>query len=390
MVGALGGREEARIAGSPIVTSAIGAAWANGMMGHADETDDHHLMTRTHPGCAVIPAALAAGERVDANGSELLRAIVLGYDVTVRVAEALNLVREEQGHHVGSLAGVFGAAAAAAALLRLDAGQMRHVLSFAAQQAAGIASWKRDSDHVEKAFVYGGMPARNGVSAALMVEAGFTGVDDVFAGRHNFLEVYSPQPQAAALARELGTTFEISRTNIKKWCTGGPIQAPLDGLSALLSQGLSAAEIERLEVRIADREAPTVDNSKMPDVCLQHILGVMLVDGALSFAAGHDAARMSDPAVLRERAKVGIVRDRSFDLELPRRPVSIVAVLKSGERRAYEARAVRGTFDNPMEAGEVEAKAASLDRGSRFLARNARGASATSSPGSRRGAAPAN
>ena len=80
----LGGAPHCRSSVRPIRTSAVNAALANGMLAHADETDDLHAPSRTHPGCAVIPAALAVAERVGASGERFMRAVVLGYDVAAR------------------------------------------------------------------------------------------------------------------------------------------------------------------------------------------------------------------------------------------------------------------------------------------------------------------
>src|SRR5580692_5215049 len=110
----LGGTREASVVGSRVVTSCVNAALANGMLAHADETDDSHAPSRNHPGCAVIPAALAVGESVHAGGEELIRAVVLGYDVAARVNYALGAdafaAASRSTHSVG---GTFGAGAAA-------------------------------------------------------------------------------------------------------------------------------------------------------------------------------------------------------------------------------------------------------------------------------------
>ncbi len=98
----------------------------------------------------------------------------------------------------------------------------------------------------------------------------------------------------------------------------------------------------------------------MPDICLQHELGLLLVDGRVTFASSHDAARMDDPAVRAERAKINLIHDAPFDRELPRRPVSVIAILRDGTSRTFEAEAVRGTFGNPMSAAEIEVKALDL------------------------------
>src|SRR5579871_4174027 len=232
---ALGGRPEASVVGSRILTSSVNAALANGMLAHADETDDSHAPSRNHPGCAVMPAALAAAEAVGASGEQFLRAVVLGYDVAARVNYALGAdAFAFAGRMTHSFGGTFGAGAAAAAILGFNALKARHLLSYCAQQASGVGSSVRDADHVEKAFDFGGMPARNGVTAATMVAAGFTGVDDVFSGERNFLQAYAAEVDSAKLGGALGVRFEILHTNIKKWSAGSPAQSAIDALLHLM------------------------------------------------------------------------------------------------------------------------------------------------------------
>ncbi|HEX6005704.1 MAG TPA: MmgE/PrpD family protein, partial [Burkholderiales bacterium] len=166
-VKSLGGNQESTVIGSKIVTTAQHAALANGMLAHADETDDSHAPSLTHPGCGVVPAALAMAEREKRNGTEFLRAVALGYDIGCRLTMALHSYDfRDVGHSTHSFGPMFGAAAAAGALAGLRYDQMRHVLSYTAQQTSGVSCWMRDEEHIEKAFDFGGMPARNGVAAA--------------------------------------------------------------------------------------------------------------------------------------------------------------------------------------------------------------------------------
>src|SRR5262249_383276 len=159
----------------------------NGMSGHADETDDTHPPTLTHPGTSVVPAAMAIGERRGLPGSTVLRAIVLGYDVCARLLLSLKpMPFLRSGHHPASFAHFFGAAAAAGSLMRLDARRAGYLLSYAAEQASGLYTMFRDPEHIEKSYAMGGMPAQHGVEAALMVASGFTGVEDPFSGERDF------------------------------------------------------------------------------------------------------------------------------------------------------------------------------------------------------------
>src|SRR3972149_6439004 len=233
----LGGAKEASVIGTRCVTTAINAALANGMLAHADETDDSHAPSLTHPGCGIVPAALAMAEREQRSGTALLRAVALGYDVGCRLTISLNAYEfREDGHSTHSFGPMFGAAAAAGALAGLNAARTRHLLSYTAQQASGVSCWMRDEEHIEKAFDFGGMPARNGVTGASMVAHGFTGVDDAFSGERNFFAAYGRAPKPAELTRDLGSTYAIMHTNIKRWSVGSPIQAPLDALLDLMRE----------------------------------------------------------------------------------------------------------------------------------------------------------
>jgi 2-methylcitrate dehydratase PrpD len=135
-----GGAKEACVPGSRVVTTVVNAALAGGMLAHADETDDSHAPSLTHPGCGIVPAALAMAEREGASGTTLLRAVALGYDIGTRLSIALGgYAFSEAGHDTHAFGPMFGAAAAAGALAGLDAGQVRHMLSYTAQQASGLS-----------------------------------------------------------------------------------------------------------------------------------------------------------------------------------------------------------------------------------------------------------
>jgi 2-methylcitrate dehydratase PrpD len=361
-VAKLGGARVASVVGTRLLTCPVHAALANGTLAHADETDDSHAPSRTHPGCAVVSAALAVGESVHASGERLLRAVLLGYDVAVRISYALGpdatALASRSTHSIG---GTFGAGSAAGALLGLDERQVRYLLSCCAQQASGVGASVRDLEHVEKAFDFGGMPARNGVTAATMVAAGFTGVDDVFSGERNFFDAYTLQPAPERLIEGLGQNFEIMGTNIKKWSVGSPAQSALDALAALIeTDRIGPYDIETMEAHLPSRSARTVDNATMPEVNIQHLLAMLLVDGKLSFESIHDVDRMQDPELLALRQKITLVPNEELMQAIPRRQAIVAVRTRDGRSLSRRTLAVRGTADNPMTQGEVEAKAFGL------------------------------
>jgi 2-methylcitrate dehydratase PrpD len=373
------GEKIATVAACDVLCGPIEAAMANGMLAHSDETDDSHAPSHTHPGCATVPAALAAGEQFGIDGNRFLRAVALGYDIGPRVTMTLGGLPFQMETHrsTHSIGEGFAAAAAAGSAAGLSAAQMRWILDYASQQASGIAAWQRDTDHIEKSLVFAGMPARNGVSAAVLIQLGGNGVEDIFSGADNFLLAFAPKADPGQLIDKLGERYEVTRTNIKKWTVGSPIQAPLDALENIRKRRpFEADQVQKATVRVATSEAKTVNNREMPDICMQHMVAVMLIDKTASFAAAHDKPRMKDPAVLRQRAKVEMIPDEELERQYPKRETIVELTFSDGTRLTERVDAVRGTAENPMTRDEVVAKARDLmtpvlgaDKSSKLIAR---------------------
>jgi 2-methylcitrate dehydratase PrpD len=357
------GRPIATVVGSNVVTGPMDAALVNGVLAHSDETDDSHGPSQSHPGASIVPAALAMGEELGATGEHYLRAVTLGYDVGTRSTMALGgmTFRDESRRSTHAFAGNFGSAAAAGCIAALTPQQMRWLLDYASQQAAGYAIWARDTDHIEKGFVFGGMPARNGVTATILVRAGWTGVDDVFSGDDNFFQVNGPKGNPQIIVDKLGDRYEIVNTDIKKWTVGTPIQAPLDAIENIRTKrAFEADQVKSVVVRLAPTVGAVVDNRDIPDICLQHMVAVMLIDKTASFHAAHDKARMQDPVVLRHRSKVTYVPDATLTALLPARVAIVEMTLNDGTRLSDRVEAVRGTVRNPMPRSEVVDKSRDL------------------------------
>jgi 2-methylcitrate dehydratase PrpD len=244
----------------------------------------------------------------------------------------------------------------------LTAQQMRWLLDYASQQTGGYAIWERDTDHIEKGFVFAGMPARNGVTAALLVRSGWNGVDDVFSGDDNFFQVNAPaKGKPMLLVDKLGERYEIANTDIKKWTVGTPIQAPLDAVENIRKKRpFEADDVKSVTVRLAPSVGSVVDNRDIPDICLQHMVAVMLIDKTASFRAAHDKPRMKNAAVLRQRSKVTYVPDAELTKLLPARVAIVDITFSDGTKVSERVEAVRGTVRNPMTRQEVIDKAKDL------------------------------
>jgi 2-methylcitrate dehydratase PrpD len=361
-VKAQGGVPEASVICSNIKTSMTNAALANAMCAHGDETDDVELNTHGHPGSSAVPAALAMAEREGRSGTDMLRAVALGYDVGSRFLMALDPELLRGAHRSAEGFGsTFAAVAAAASLARLDETGMRYALSYAAQQVSGLWSWTMDTQHVEKAFDFAGMGTRNGLTAVTMVQAGFTGVPNVFDCEHNVLEAHSSKPRPGELVKGIGIRYFIAETSIKTFSVGYPIQSPLDAFLILRKENsLRVENVDRIIVRLPSDGAGIVDNSSMPDVNLQYIIAVALVDGRVSFADSHSYERMKDPQIRAVQQRVQLIADpKLVDLAAPRSGM-VEVTLKDGKKVSHFTKFPPGTKENPLSTEGVNAKVRDL------------------------------
>ena len=219
----------------------------------------------------------------------------------------------------------------------------------------------RDPAHIEKAFDMGGMPAHNGVQAALLVAHGFTGVADVFSGDRNFFAVFAPDATPAVLARGLGRTFEIMNASIKKWPVGAPILGPLDAIETLRRDHvLVASDIVRVEIRVPDKEAFVVNNRSMPDINMQQMIALMLLDGAVTFKSAHDFERLRDPRVVQFKRRIKLIGVAAMTNPDRRWHGEVKITLRSGRTLKHYTYAARGSSFNPMTRQEENAKALDL------------------------------
>jgi 2-methylcitrate dehydratase PrpD len=335
------------------------AAFANAMAAHADETDDSHVAGRFHPGCGVVPAALAMAEVKERSGADLLAAIALGYDVGARATKALGFSNPRtttfSTHAFGAL---FGASSAAGALANLSPAETESLLSFTVQQTAGLSYWNRDPDHVEKSFDFGARSARNGVFAAQLAEAGMTSPDHPLTGANSYLAAYAEDARPNAFIDELGENYGILGATIKKWSVGSPLQSMLDALMEIFKDGpTSVEEVEEIELRLPSNRIHVIDDRHMPAVCAQHLAALAALRGRITFAESHDAGLMKDPLILQLRNKIHIVPDDALAEARPERQAIVTVRFSNGDIRSHHAKVVRGTPDDPMTVNEVADKA---------------------------------
>jgi 2-methylcitrate dehydratase PrpD len=362
MVRDYGGAPHACIPGTDLVALGEIAAFVNGMTARAGESDDLHARSRIHPGSSIVPAALAMAERTGASGERFLRAVCAGYDVGCRIVHGLGLARlEDRGFGPHAFGQVWGAAVAAGVVNGVSEREARYLLSYAAQQTCGLASWRNDDRHSEISFFMGARPARDGYWAAAMVAAKFSANPDVLVGRDNFQDTFSDAADPREFVDALDERYEVMETSLKRWHVGGPIHASLESLIALRERYcLTPDNVARITARVPTRDGVIVRDRNAPNVNFHHVLAVALMDGGMSLAATYDEARMRDPQVQAVAARVEMILDDELQKLMPNRTAVVEVLTTDGRRLSHRTDALLGSPAAPMTQAQVEEVAREL------------------------------
>ncbi|HTR84187.1 MAG TPA: MmgE/PrpD family protein [Reyranella sp.] len=245
------GKGERTIVGWDRTASAPVACLLNGTFIQGFELDDFHPGGPLHSASVVFPSLLAcAEERGPVGGAKFLEAAIAGFEVGPRVGMALHGAEMlSRGWHSGSVFGTHASAAAAGLLLGLDAARFEDALGLAGTQSAGLMAAQFEAMCKR---MHHGFSARNGLYAALLAEAGYTGIKRVFEREYGgFLSVFGEghAPDASKIAGGLGETWETVRIAIKPYAAMGALHAPLDAIfNVLKRRPLEGGEIDRIDI----------------------------------------------------------------------------------------------------------------------------------------------
>ena len=219
-----GASNEATVFGAGRASAPV-AAFANGVASHILELDDIHKGSTVHAAAPIIPAALAVAEREHADGRAFLAAVAIGYEAAFRIGEAVNPGHYYFFHPTGTVA-TFGAAAAAGSLMRLTADQMLHAFGSAGTQAAAL--WEFNADGAMSKHLHPGKAAMNGIIAADLARAGFTGATRILEGERGFLRAMSRSFDATRITDGLGTRWKIGENGYKLYSCCGHTHTAVD------------------------------------------------------------------------------------------------------------------------------------------------------------------
>jgi len=347
------GRGSCGIVGTPVRTGASWAAFANGVAAHALDFDDMCFVSLAHPSCALLPAALAAGELVRASGRRLLDAYVVGFELECRLGIVMNPRHyHERGWHCTSTIGTVGAAAAAARVLGLTAAETGHALGIAASSACGL---KENLGSMVKPL-HAGMAARNGMTAALLARRGYTASAQSLDGPQGFLAAMDAEH--ATLERavvDLDSHWEILATGItvKLYPSCAATHPAIDLLLDLRrSERFGADDVEAIEVEV---------DSMTPRLLIYDRPAAALVNGEVGIST-FGPERMRAPAIQALMPKVAMRIDPAFDRQAPLSHTRVTVRLRGGRVVTASADGARGYPARPASEDELAAKFAACAR----------------------------
>jgi aconitate decarboxylase len=345
------------------------AALANGTAIHGFELDDAHVSSSYHPGAVTVPAVLAAAEARDASGADVLVALVAGYEVGIRMGICAGVSHSTSGFHVTGTVGTFGAAAAAARLLKLSPSQAAHALGIGGTQAAGLYSARTGA--MTKRF-HAGRASQSGTLAAFLAEQGFTGsLDVVEAPFGGFMSTMQGQFDPETILENLGVQWEAARVGLKPYASCASSHTIVDSVCDLRRRGLTADSLARLTIRMSKKGQVNVGWPYQPGEVIAaqmngyYIAAVTLLDGD-AFIEQFAEARMADPKIIELLPRIEIVHDPELDRggASKRHAVRVDATLRNGQTMSAYVEQRRGSVDHPLSVTETEQKFGRLASGS--------------------------
>jgi 2-methylcitrate dehydratase PrpD len=344
----------------------LDAAWLGGTGAHGIELDDGYRQGSVHPGVSVVPALLACAHGRTLSGRDLLTALVAGYETVTAVARAGHPQMRRRGFHPTGIVGSLGAAMAVGRLLELDARRLGHALGLAASASAGLFAFLGGGADVKR--LHAGHAAREGLTAALLAEAGVEGPPRVLEASDGFLQAFAGErgapPPPLGLPPEVG--FGIADCYIKPYPCCRHLQPAVEALMALrATEGLAPDEVEAISVETygiaADHAATGWGDFASAQLSFPFIMALGLKFGSIEL--GHfDQAMRASTAIADICRKVSVTADPALDALYPEFRPARVTVTTARGRFVSEAREALGSRLVPLDEAGLLSKFTTLTR----------------------------
>jgi 2-methylcitrate dehydratase PrpD len=335
------------------------AALINGAAAHTAEVDDIFRDGIYHPGAPTIAAALALAQARGASGSDFLRAVIVGYEISTRIGAAMGRAHYKYWHNTGTI-GCFGSCAAGAELLGLDAQRFAHALATVTTFSAGLQQAFR-MDSMSKPM-HAGHAAEMGVTAALAAAEGVTGSLDVIEGESGYGRAMSNGPDWDAALATLGRDFHVTRMTVKNHACCGHTFAPIDGALALQAKmKIAAGDIERVRVGTYKTalDVACYDEPRTPAegrFSLKYVVATALTHGSVRLAA-FEPPRMDDAGTRSLMKRIELAVDPELDATFPKqRAARVTITARDGRSDTWYQPTRIGDPEAPLSDGQLEEK----------------------------------
>lgn len=359
-------------AGSATEVGAILRGWAadspgdlerhallTGALTHITETDDLHRASVTHPGCVVVPAALALGEKLGSSPEQILRAIAHGFEAMCRIGAAVGPAHYRVWHNTATC-GPFGSAMAAACLLELDDTQTLNALGNAGTQAGGF--WQFMQTGAMSKHLHAGRACESGLLAAELAAHGFTGSPEILEGQKGFFAAMCDDPRPERVLADPDAAWQLHLTSIKPWPSCRHTH-PIIDCAIELHGRLAGQTAESIAVKTYQAALDVCDNPQPASVyqarfSLYHCAAIAVLDGAVGLESFDDAAR-ERTAGLRQSTSIDIADP--YESAYPESwGAEVTVIAASGQ--AFEAARTdcKGDPELALNRNEMRAKAMGL------------------------------
>ncbi|WP_137177073.1 MmgE/PrpD family protein [Roseomonas sp. AR75] len=342
-------------------TTARAAAFANGAFGNVLEMDDVHREAILHPGPVIIPAALALAAERNAGGLALLDAILHGYEVEIRIGRAMGAAHYARFHPTATM-GPFGAAAACAALLGLDAARTVWALGNAGTQAGGV--WQCRHEQVMTKQLHTARAATMGMEAAELAALGLTGPRAILEGPQGVFAGLAPDARPARVLAEADAPWLVHATSFKPWPACRHAHPTIDAALALrpklAGRGIARVTVESYPDALAFCDRPEPRDTVGAKFSLQHAVAVCLRDGPPPLSAfDPPALERADIAALR--ARVTVRESPAFTAAYPAHfGAAVELALEDGTMLRESVADALGDPENPLAEEAILGKARML------------------------------
>ncbi|MBI4205751.1 MAG: MmgE/PrpD family protein [Betaproteobacteria bacterium] len=347
---------ECSVLGTPIKVRAPFACLANGASAHAFELDALcEPSVGIHPSAALAVPGLAVSQGRRKSGKELLAAVVAGYEVLYRIGDAARQSIEKVGFHSPGVVGVYGTAVVVGRLFGLDAGRMANAFGVAGSMSSGLMEFSRTGGMVKRLHL--GRAAEGGFMAAILARDGYTGPAGVFEGKFGFLNVYCREADPARLTRDLGSTWHVMKTKIKRYACHATAQVPVTlALDLKSKHGLSGDDVARITIAANEKTVSHHAINEPQDMTMAQYSVPFSTTLALYLDPTDPRVfsekNINDPKIraLAKSAQVELLETASGAMSSACR---VTLQLKNGKEVSAEGHDFKGTPTMPLTRGEL-------------------------------------